>query len=194
MGPMLKRWNEAQIRAASSPTSFATTHLDRLSAEILREGWQTLRRYDGPHPLLRVFDPEVPHFGESVSLVHEPTSRTWWYQSSTGENLAPYDRPGLAAAKITRILTPFVTAVLAARTHQTTAIELTCPDIPSAPDPAHAVTIAKLQERFAGVVCWWGISTKEWWALIPGGTRWQIVNAPTPDDLVQVILKAHPNR
>ncbi|MFG2248184.1 hypothetical protein [Spirillospora sp. NPDC048823] len=191
---MVKRWNVSQDRAGSSPTSSVTTHLDRLSTEVIREGWQTLRRYDGPHPLLRVFDPAVPHFGESVSLVHESTSRTWWYQSSTGENLAPYNRPGLAAARITRILIPFVTAVLAARTHRETAIDVTCPDIPSAPDPAQAVTVAKLQERFAGVICWWGLSTKEWWALIPGGTQWQIVNAADPDDLVQAVLEARPER
>ncbi|MEU8802884.1 hypothetical protein [Spirillospora sp. NPDC048819] len=55
------------------------------------------------------------------------------------------------------------------------------------------MTIAELQERFNGVVCWWGISTKEWWALIPGGTQWKIVNAPDPDDLIQAVLKARPN-
>lgn len=187
---MVKRWNEPLGRSASAPTSSVTTHLDRLSTEVAREGWQAVPHYDGPLPLLRVFDAAVPHFGESVSLVRESASRTWWYRSSTGENLAPYDRPGLAATRITRILIPFVTAVLAARTHQESAIDLTCPDIPSAPDPAHAVTIARLQERFAGVICWWGVSTKEWWALIPGGTQWKIVNAPDPDDLIQAVLKA----
>ncbi|TDD40593.1 hypothetical protein E1287_00955 [Actinomadura sp. KC06] len=58
------------------------------------------------------------------------------------------------------------------------------------PDPSHAATIAGLQERFAGVVCWWGIYTYEWWAIVPGGTQWKIVNAEDPDTLVQQILKA----
>ncbi|TDC71691.1 hypothetical protein E1200_01230 [Actinomadura sp. GC306] len=96
--------------------------------------------------------------------------------------------------KITRILVPYITAVLAARTHGQAAVNAPCVDVPSTSDPAQAATIAKLQERFAGVICWWDSSTREWWALVPGGTRWQIVNAPTSDDLVEAVLKAHPRR
>lgn len=61
---------------------------------------------------------------------------------------------------------------------------------PAVSDPSHETTIAGLHERFAGVVCWWGAYTYEWWAIVPGGARWKIVNAEDPDTLGHQILKA----
>jgi hypothetical protein len=180
-------WDETQHSAAPPPST--TAHLDRLAAELVREGWQVLRRYDEPRPLLRVFDADVPHFGESITLA--PASGTWWFQSSTGEDLAPYDRPTRAAERISRILTPFVTAALAARTRQMPRPEHQ--DRPPDPDPSQSATIAEVRRRFTGVVCWWGTYTGEWWALVPGGTRWQIVNARDPDKLIQAVLNARPH-
>ncbi|MEU9843109.1 hypothetical protein AB0C69_28245 [Actinomadura sp. NPDC048032] len=51
-------------------------------------------------------------------------------------------------------------------------------------------TIAELEKRFAGLVCWWGHYTYEWWAIVPGGTQWTIVNAEEPDSLLHEILRA----
>lgn len=176
---------EPKNTSSAVPVSSITAHLDRLAEEVVREGWTAVRCYEGPHPLIRVFDASVPHFGESVRLLPGTRSPLWWYRSSTGEDLAPHTKPILAAKRVTRILLPYVTAALAARTHQAAPR----PRVLAEPGPSHAVTIAELQERFEGVVCWWGAATREWWAIIPGGTRWRIVNAPDPDGLLQIILK-----
>ncbi|WP_433461721.1 hypothetical protein [Spirillospora sp. CA-128828] len=155
----------------------------------MREGWKAVPRYDGPHPLLRVFDPAVPDFGESITLVPGRTPDIWWYQASTGEDLAPHNKPSRAAERITRILTPYVTAALAARTHQREATDERRPIPRPHPDQPRATTVAELQQR-SGVICWWGTHTEEWWALIPGGTQWKLVNAPDPDALTRAIQNA----
>jgi hypothetical protein len=180
-------WVEPKNLNSAAPISSITVHLDRLAQEVIREGWKAVPRYDGPHPLLRVFDPAVPDFGESITLVPGTTRDVWWYRSSTGEDLAPHTKPIRAAERITRILIPFVTAALAARTHQQGTSGTALPTPPPDPDPSRARTIAELHARF-GVISWWGTHTKEWWALIPGGTQWRLVNAPTPDTLTQAIL------
>ena len=177
-----------------TPTSSITVHLDRLAQEVIREGWKAVPRYDGPYPLLRVFDPAVPDLGESITLVPGTTSGIWWYRSSTGEDLAPHTKPVRAAEQITRILIPYVTAALAARSHQGEAVGQTRPTPPQPhPGQPYAATVADLQER-SGVICWWGIHTKEWWALVPGGTRWRIVNAPDPETLLQAIFESRVRR
>ncbi|WP_433472144.1 hypothetical protein ACQPZP_25005 [Spirillospora sp. CA-142024] len=134
----------------------------------------------------------MPDFGESVTLIPGTSSNIWWYRSSTGEDLAPHTKPIRAAQRITRILTPFVTAALAARTHQRETSATALPTPPPDSDPSRARTIAELHARF-GVICWWGTHTKEWWALIPGGTRWRLVNAPDPDALARIILADRPH-
>ncbi|WP_157610018.1 hypothetical protein [Spirillospora albida] len=129
----------------------------------------------------------MPQFGESIALV--PASGTWWFRSSTGEHLAPYDRPVRAAERITRILTPFVTTAIAARSRQGRAPGRYPPE----PAPSLSVTIAEVRHRLPGVVCWWGASTGEWWALVPDGTRWRIINARDPDHLIQAVLGTRPS-
>ncbi|WP_344892254.1 hypothetical protein [Actinomadura meridiana] len=141
-----------------------------------------------------MFDRDVPNIGESVTLVHGTTPGLWWYRSSTGEDLAPHTQPVQAAKRVTRILIPYVTAVRAARSHQTQATGERCSPPPARPDPSHAPTIAELQRRFAGVVCWWGAYTYEWWAIVPGGTQWKIVNAEDPDTLIQRVLNTRKRR
>lgn len=187
------RWIEAKNLNAGTPTSSISVHLDRLAQEVIREGWKAVPRYDGGCPLLRVFDPAVPDFGESITLVPGTTPDVWWYRSSTGEDLAPHTKPIHAAERITRILTPYVAAVLAARTHRrgTTDERRRIPR--PHPNQPHAKTIADLQDR-SGVICWWGSCTEEWWALIPGGTRWRIVNAPDPEALIETIFRARTRR
>ncbi|SFQ34465.1 hypothetical protein SAMN04489713_1285 [Actinomadura madurae] len=186
-------WVEPKKLNAGAPISCTTVYLDQLAHEIIRQGWKAVPRYDGPHPLLRVFDPAVPDFGESITLVPGTTPDVWWYRSSTGENLAPHTKPARAAERITRILLPFVTAALAARTHQRQTSETGLPTPPSAPDPIRARTIAELHARF-GVISWWGTHTKEWWALLPSGTQWRLLNAPTPAALTEAILHARATR
>ncbi|MFI0479735.1 hypothetical protein [Actinomadura sp. 9N215] len=183
-------WIEPKPSPRTVPASSITVHLDRLSEEIAREGWQFARRYDGPRPLIHVFDRDIPQFGESITLVPGQTPDVWWFRSSTGEDLAPHTKPIQAAKQVTRILIPYVTAARAARSHQTQTTRPPRATPPAVPDPSHETTIAGLQERFAGVVFWWGTYTYEWWAIVPGGTQWTIVNAEDPDALVQQILKA----
>lgn len=156
-----------------------TVHLDRLAEEAACKGWKPVPRYGGPHPLLRVFAPDVPQFGESITLVPGLTPDIWCYRSSTGEHLVPHTRPARAAEHITRILLPYVTAVRAARSHQTRASGLPSPAPPAEPDPSHAPAAAELQQRFASVICRRGPLTCEWWAIVPGEPRWKIVSAQT---------------
>jgi hypothetical protein len=180
-------WVEPKNLNVGAPTSSITPHLDRLAHEVIREGWKAVPRYDGPHPLLRVFDPAVPDFGESITLVPGTTPDIWWFRSSTGEDLAPHTKPVRAAERITRILIPFVTAALAARTHHRGPDGTMLPTPPPDPDPSRARVIAELHARF-GVISWWGTHTREWWALIPGGTQWKLVNGPDPAALTRAIL------
>jgi hypothetical protein len=187
------RWIEPKNLNAGALTSSIAPHLDRLAQEVIREGWKAVPRYDAPYPLLRVFDPAAPEFGESVTLVPGTASGIWWYRSSTGEDLAPHTRPALAAERITRILIPYVTAALAAQTHRRETDRRQRPVPRPHPDQPHATTIADLQER-SGVICWWGAYTREWWALIPGGTQWKIVNAPGPEALIEAVFRARGRR
>jgi hypothetical protein len=187
------RWIESKNLNVGVPSSSISVHLDRLAQEVIREGWKAVPRYDGPCPLLRVFDPAVPDFGESITLVPGTTSGVWWYRSSTGEDLAPHTKPARAAERITRILVPYVTAALAAQSHQRGTTGEPRPVPRPHPDQPHAATVADLQDR-SGVICWYGSYTEEWWAIIPGGTQWQIVNAPDPEALIQAIFKARVRR
>lgn len=184
------RWIEPKPWNIDAAASSRNTHLDRFAEEAAREGWQVDRRYDGPQPLVHVFDRDIPELGESVTLVHDPAADVWWFRSSTGENLAPHDKPVRAAKQVTRILIPYVTAIRAARSHQTQTARPASLTPPAVPDPSHETTIAGLRERFPGVVCWWGTYTYEWWAIVPGGTQWKIVSAEDPDTLVHQIRKA----
>ncbi|WP_242911413.1 hypothetical protein [Actinomadura terrae] len=177
------RWIDPKNWEPAFPAAFITGHLDRLAQECVRQGWQVAPQYAETYPLLRIFDPAAPHIGESATLVPGSATGVWKYRSSTGEDLAPHDAPARAAAKITRILTPYITAALAPRTEQ--------PQAHDTPPPDHEpTTISELQERYAGVICWWGISTSEWWALIPRGPQWKIVSAPDTNSLIQAVIKA----
>ena len=188
MGSTVVRRIESKNLNAGVPTSSIAVHLDRLAQEVIHEGWKAVPRYDGPCPLLRVFDPAVPDLGESITLVPGTTPDIWWYRSSTGEDLAPHTRPVRAAERITRILIPYVTAALAAQSHRQERPDTPRPVPRPHPNQPHAATIADLQNR-SGVICWYGTCTQEWWALLPGGTRWQIVNAPDPETLIERIFK-----
>ncbi|SNS69960.1 hypothetical protein [Actinomadura mexicana] len=183
-------WIEPKNLQAEASTSSITGHLDRLAHELIREGWKAVPRYDGPLPLLRVFDPAVPGLGESVTLAPGSTSDAWWYRSSTGEDLAPHTSPARAAERITRILTPYVAAALAARARRPVRDGTALRIPPPGPDTPHTETIAYLRARF-GVLCWWGTHTKEWWALIPCAAQWRLVNAPASETLAQAILDVH---
>ncbi|TYB42512.1 hypothetical protein FXF69_32475 [Actinomadura chibensis] len=188
------RWIEPKPWSVHVPASSRKFHLDRFADEAVQEGWQVARRYDGPQPLVHVYDRDIPEFGESITLAPDLAPNRWWFRSSTGEDLAPHTKPAQAAKQVTRILIPYVTAVRAARSHQTQTTRRPSSTPPAVPDPTHATAIAGLHERFAGVVCWWGAYTYEWWAIVPGGTRWKIVSAEDPDTLVHLILKARNQR
>ncbi|MFI0408311.1 hypothetical protein [Actinomadura sp. 3N508] len=143
---------------------------------------------------MRVTEASIPEFGESVRLVPGTKSGLWWFRSSTGEDLAPHTRPDVAAARVIRILIPYVTTILAARSHQGPGAGGARPAPPAQPDRSDGAVIAELQARFDGVVCWWGASTNEWWAVVPGGTRWQIVHAADPPGLARAVIEAWSHR
>ncbi|MEU8123915.1 hypothetical protein AB0C21_34845 [Spirillospora sp. NPDC049024] len=179
-------WIEPKHLPTGASASSITDHLDRLAREVVREGWEAVPRYEGTRPFLRVFDPAVPGFGESIALVPGAAPDLWCYRSSTGEELGPHTDPAGAAGQVTRILTPFVTAALARRARRPVRSGVALPAPPPDPDPSRTRTIADLHARF-GVVCWWGAHTKEWWALIPGAARWRLVNAPASEALAETI-------
>lgn len=183
-------WIEPKNLHAGASASSMTSHLDRLAHEVVREGWKAVPRYEGALPLLRVYDPAVPGFGESITLASGSASDAWWYRSSTGEDLAPHTNPAGAAERITRILTPYVAAALAARARRPVRDGTALPIPPPDPGAPHTDTIAYLRARF-GVLCWWGTHTKEWWALIPCAAQWRLVNAPASETLAQAILDVH---
>jgi hypothetical protein len=64
------------------------THLDRLGEDLRRAGWSTVRRYDRPLPLLRVFSPALPEVGESV-WVKPGVGGVPWFIASTCDPLSP---------------------------------------------------------------------------------------------------------
>ncbi|MDL4816274.1 hypothetical protein [Actinomadura opuntiae] len=184
--------DENESSNGAVPDSPKTDALDRLARELVREGWTAIPIYKGQQPVLHVFDKDVPHLGESVALVAE--ADTWWYRSSLGENLAPHTKPFQAAEKIARILVPYVTAIQAARTQQRRLAQAPRSGLHPPMRPEHAAIITDLQRRFPDVVCWWGAHTGEWWALLPGGTRWRLASASDPAGLVQIIAEARPRR
>ncbi|MWA04087.1 hypothetical protein F8568_027635 [Actinomadura sp. LD22] len=167
-----------------------TDALDRLAKELVREGWTVVPIYKGQRPVLHVYDRDVPHLGEGIMLVPGTEAGTWWYRSSMGENLAPHTKPFQAAERIARIHTPYVAAIQAARSRHRQIAQAPKTSFHPPIRPEHATIITDLQRRFPDVVCWWGAYTGEWWALIPGGTRWRLANASDPGDLVQIIATA----
>ncbi|WP_396446009.1 hypothetical protein [Actinomadura sp.] len=189
VGALVMRWLEPKNLNAGAPTSSVSVHLDRLAQEVIREGWKAVPRYDGSCPLLRVFDPAVPDFGESITLVPGTTSDIWWYWSSTGEDLAPHTKPMRAAERITRILVPYVTAALAAQSHQRETAGEPRPAPRPHPDQPYAATVADLQDR-SGVICWWGTHTEKWWATHPRRDAVEDRQRPDPETLIQTIFKA----
>ncbi|WP_141585869.1 hypothetical protein [Actinomadura sp. WMMA1423] len=112
-------WIEPKNLHTDASTTSITDHLDRLAQEVVRQGWAAVPRYEGPCPLLRVFDPAVPGFGESIMLVPGAAPDLWRYRSSAGEDLGPHTDPARAAGQVTRILTPFVTAARGAWARRT---------------------------------------------------------------------------
>jgi hypothetical protein len=71
--------------------------LHALAVALMSDGWTcTLITLDGP-VRLRVVDPSLPGFGETVSVMHTPRSGPW-FQSSTREPMASCDDiPGAVA-------------------------------------------------------------------------------------------------
>ena len=83
--------------------------LDDLGRALTAAGWCAEVRADGPVSLLRVWHPETPSFGDSVSV------QDGALHSSTGEALAPIgDVPGARDAVI-ELLAPLVQVAVRSR-------------------------------------------------------------------------------
>lgn len=46
---------------------------------------------------------------------------------------------------------------------------------------------ADLRRRFPGVVVWFGLATRRWWAMFSSAGRWHLVEANGPYDLRRLI-------
>ncbi|WP_433228975.1 hypothetical protein [Actinomadura formosensis] len=94
---------------AAPPRPFtARRRLNRLARALRRHGWRAQRRYTGPRPVLRVFFPDAPCLGDSVTVTAGDGG--WWYRSSTGELLAPCSDVDLAVSLVTTSLGRWVSA------------------------------------------------------------------------------------
>lgn len=52
---------------------------------------------------------------------------------------------------------------------------------------------AMIRKAFPGTSLWWGHLTKSWWAAVPGPTNvHSLLRAPTPDSLIQAVVRAYP--
>ncbi|GLW65536.1 hypothetical protein Arub01_37800 [Actinomadura rubrobrunea] len=47
---------------------------------------------------------------------------------------------------------------------------------------------AQIEREFPGVVAWFGRATRTWWAMVPIGSGWRLVEAIDPAELRQAIL------
>ncbi len=82
--------------------------LNRLARALRRHGWTVDRRYAETRPMLRVFFPDAPCLGESVTVAAGDGG--WWYRSSTGELLAPCSDMDRAVSQVTTALERWVAA------------------------------------------------------------------------------------
>ncbi|TDD73490.1 hypothetical protein E1293_31280 [Actinomadura darangshiensis] len=80
----------------------ARRQLNRLARALRRRGWTVDRRYAETCPMLRVFFPDMPCLGDSVTVAGGDGG--WWYRSSTGELLAPCADMDLAVTQVTTAL------------------------------------------------------------------------------------------
>ena len=80
----------------------ARRRLNRLGRALRRQGWMAERRYGESSSLLRVYTPDMPDVGDSITVVGGVGG--WWYQSSTGALLAPCARVDLAVWEVTALL------------------------------------------------------------------------------------------
>ncbi|WP_433233984.1 hypothetical protein [Actinomadura nitritigenes] len=73
--------------------------LDMLARALADAGWSSSPRYERIPPLIHVFAPDLPWFGESV-LVADGPAGVPWFESSTGDLLAPCDDLTCAVGEI----------------------------------------------------------------------------------------------
>jgi hypothetical protein len=91
-----------------------TAHLDALADALAFAGWACVPRYEVTPPLLRVFSPSAPMFGESIR-VKDGVGGVPWFIASTGDPLRPcHDLAGMCV-EISVRLAPFVEAARTSR-------------------------------------------------------------------------------
>ncbi|MFA1544525.1 hypothetical protein [Actinomadura monticuli] len=61
--------------------------LNRLARALRRRGWTVDRRYAETRPMLRVFFPDAPCLGDTVTIAAGDGG--WWYRSITGNCWRP---------------------------------------------------------------------------------------------------------
>jgi hypothetical protein len=57
------------------------------------------------------------------------------------------------------------------------------------PAQARAATARGLQGQFPGVRVWYGEATGSWWALVPMRDGPRLIEAPTPQEIREAILR-----
>ena len=87
--------------------------LDDLGRALTAAGWCTEVRTDGPVPLLRVWHPWAPSFGDSVSIRTVDGAR--WFHSSTREPLALCDDVAAGRDAVIALLAPLVEVAVLSR-------------------------------------------------------------------------------
>lgn len=50
--------------------------------------------------------------------------------------------------------------------------------------------VAVLECRFPGVMVWFGLETRSWWAMVPPPAGWRLVEAADPEELTRAVIKA----
>ncbi|MDL4777590.1 hypothetical protein [Actinomadura xylanilytica] len=57
------------------------------------------------------------------------------------------------------------------------------------PPPGRGVTPEVFRRRFPGIVVWFGLYTRQWWAVVRVGQQWRLVEGPGLDELTGAIMR-----
>jgi hypothetical protein len=107
----------------TSPTAWHATaagHLERLALALVQAGLSSTGRHDVTVPELRVFHPDLPSIGLTVTAIERPNganSMAWLFYLSTGVVTSPCDDIPAAVQDVKNALWPVYEA-LARRVHQ----------------------------------------------------------------------------
>lgn len=61
---------------------------------------------------------------------------------------------------------------------------------PDPTGPIRADQVIVLRRRFPGLVFWYGLRTRSWWAMVRVAQGWRLVEAMDADELTHAVLTA----